>query len=441
MNIFKRSTILFTLTVFVFSFLITNSPISALEGCSIPDKIDPTICLDDYFGSNDILFYDPNAEVCEEPAANSSSSTTLEGDDNEENTFLYLTSKGLTAEQAAGVMGNFQQESGHDPAVIQGGAIAGPDYIPVNKVGFGIAQWTFTARQAPLVALAQSSGRKVIDLSLQLDFLWQELNTTHAKSLDTLKAETTPERAAYVFHRDFEGSADSESFVIQVRGGNARALYDKYKDLAPASTPGAPVLPTNCGPEAPSTGTGLSNFLSDDFTIFNQCNTEPYGGSWGDRLTPSGGTMCFNACVPTALAMISKNMTGSNVTPNETIDYYTSHGLWNPGFGSYNTSPLSASGAFGLNVTVLSDKGSLASYREVFNKGGLIMALSTGSAPFLAGRHAVVLRGITTEGNFMVADPGRRETNTAPANQPDTDRILTDIRSDSSSVVYAFYKK
>lgn len=442
----KRINILAALTIFVFATFISYTPVNAESLCTIPDPEDAKVCYDDFYSGNNILYYDPNASACDAMTVTpASSSGPLVGNSNAEKIFTYLTGKGLSAEQAAGVLGNFQQESGFDPAIIQGGAIAGANYTPVNGIGFGIAQWTFTARQAPLVNLARSSGRSVIDLSLQLDFLWQELNTTHARSLTTLKEATTPERAAYVFHRDFEGSADSESFVLLVRGGNARKLYEQYKNLAPGSTTVTPVSSTSADCPTATTGagsgTGSTNFMSDSFTIYNQCQYPPYGGPWGTMRTTYGFTMCAAACGPTALAMISRNMNGSNITPMETINYYTENKLWFVGGGSLISSLGKAAGAFGLTATPITNKGDVAAYKEVFDKGGLISVSARGTSPFLSYGHTIVLRGITPEGNFMIADPGYKETNIAPANQINVNKILTDVRNDSSSVSYAYFKK
>lgn len=439
MNNIQKNTILATLVGFVFATFVSYAPVKAAE-CAIPDKVDPKICLDEYFGSNDIIFYDPNAADCEvNPASIGGNSSPLVGNDNAEKIFTYLIDKGLTAEQAAGILGNFQQESGFDPAIIQGGQIAGPNYKPVNSIGFGIAQWTFTARQAPLVSLAESSGRSVIDLSAQLDFLWQELTTTHAHALSTLKAETTPERAAYVFHRDFEGSADSEAFVIKVRGGNARALYDKYKNLAPNTTSSTSTAPSSSDCQSTAVDDSSTAFLTNEFTIYTQCEDPPYGGSWGAERTPYGQTMCEAASAPTALAMIAKNITGANVTPAETIAYYTANNYWNASGGTLYSSISASAGAFKLNVSTIKNKGDVNAYKEVFNRGGLISVSSKGSSPFLPQGHTIVLRGITSEGKFMIADPGYTDTNTAPTNQISVDKILSDIRADPSSTSFAFY--
>lgn len=437
----RRSLIIATLTGFLTATFISYAPVSAAD-CAIPDKVNPKICLDDYFGSNDIIFYDPNAEDCEAPTQMSSGSGTLVGNSNEEKIFTYLVGKGLTTEQAAGVMGNFQQESGFDPAIRQGGAIAGPNFDPINGEGFGLAQWTFNDRQVPLEGMARDTNRKIIDLGLQLDYFWFELSGRWANALTSLKAETTPERAAYVFHRDYEGSADTEAAVIQVRGGNARVIFEKYKAHLPGASASTPTASggAQC-PTAAGSGTGLTEYMGDDFVIYNQCQYPPYGGPWGSRTTPYGQTMCAAACGPTALAMLSKNMTGGSVTPNETIDFYTANKYWYPSGGSLISAIGAAAGSFGLTASIIPNKGDVAAYKEVFSKGGLISVSSRGTSPFLPQGHTIILRGITPEGNFMIADPGYTETNIAPANQISVDKILTDVRSDSGSASYAFYKK
>jgi hypothetical protein len=437
----QRHLILATLMGFLLATFISYAPVKA-AGCTIPDKVNPDICLDDYFGSNDIIFYDPNAEDCIAPTQTSSGSSTLVGNSNEEKIFTYLVGKGLTTEQAAGVMGNFQQESGFDPAIRQGGAIAGPDFDPINGEGFGLAQWTFNDRQVPLETMARDTNRKIIDLGLQLDYFWFELSGRWANALTSLKAESTPERAAYVFHRDYEGSADTEAAVIQVRGGNARAIFDKYKSNLPGASASETVSSGGAQCQsAATTGSGLTSYMGDDFTIYNQCQYAPYGGPWGTQTTPYGQTMCAAACGPTALAMLAKNMTGANITPSDTIDFYTKNNYWYPSGGSLISAIGAAAGSFGLTASIIPNKGDIAAYREVFDKGGLISVSSRGTSPFLPQGHTIVLRGITAENKFMIADPGYKETNIAPANQISVDKILTDVRSDSGSASYAFYKK
>lgn len=411
--------------------------------CDIPNPDNKAECLDDYYSSNGITLYDPNTPICE---ATPVASTTgeLSGNDNAEKIFVFLVSKNLSAEQAAGVMGNLWAESRLDPAIEQGGRIVDASYTLIPNVGFGLAQWTDPSRQQALMTFQRGSGKTIIDLGMQLDFLWKELS--NGGGLGALQATTTPEDAAYIFHSVFERSADSEATVKANRGGKAREYYEQFKALAPA-TPNSrnpTATPDNSCAAASGSGTnsGSADLLSDNFVIYNQCQYPPYGGSWGTIPTLGGRTACSDACAPTALAMISKNLAGMNVTPENTIDYWSQHQLWYSGGGSYTSSPTVAAGDFGLTIETIANKGDISAYRSVFDRGGAIMAISAGSSPFLPQRHAIVLRGIVNNGaSFLIADPGYTETNKPPANQPSVDKILTDIRSDSASVVYAFYKK
>ena len=135
---------------------------------------------------NDIQFFSPDA--CR--VGGGEGTETLVGNDNLEKILRFFVGKGLTLVQASGIAGNFKRESGFNPAIIQGGAIADANYSPVNGVGFGLAQWTFTSRQKPLVDLARSTNRPIIDLQLQLDYTWQELSGPYARSLENLKQST-----------------------------------------------------------------------------------------------------------------------------------------------------------------------------------------------------------------------------------------------------------
>lgn len=82
-----------------------------------------------FYSTNDILFYDP-----EEAAIDCSGTIVLSGDDNRQKIFNFLISKGLTNEQAAGVLGNIQQESGFSPTRQSESAKFGSG-------AWGLAQW------------------------------------------------------------------------------------------------------------------------------------------------------------------------------------------------------------------------------------------------------------------------------------------------------------
>ena len=181
-----------------------------------------------FFSSNSILYYDD--ECLDESSA---TAVLLAGNDNTEKILNFFMQKGLNLAQAAGIVGNIMQESGLEPAIEQGGRIVDENYTPKNGVGFGLVQWTFTDRQAPLVAFTKEMGVSIIDLGGQLGFIWEELNGGYLTTLNGLRGTDDPVEAAVIFHDGYERSADTASEVRTVRGGNAQEIYDKYKD-APA---------------------------------------------------------------------------------------------------------------------------------------------------------------------------------------------------------------
>lgn len=114
---------------------------------------------------------------------------SLVNGDNPTKAYYYFTGKGLTAAQAAGIVGNLIQESGVNPKSKQGGG--GP--------GRGIAQWSVDGRWATFLKWAKKNGnRDIYDLATQLDFMWYEMNhAPHWKeSLPAIKSVTGDSAAA-----------------------------------------------------------------------------------------------------------------------------------------------------------------------------------------------------------------------------------------------------
>ena len=104
----------------------------------------------------------------------------------------FFMSKGLTKNQAKGIYGNIMQESGGK-------------HNAVSKDGhnsYGLAQWTGT-RKARLFSKYGANP----NINQQLEFLWEELNSSEKKALDALKTTSTVEEATKVFMQKFERPA------------------------------------------------------------------------------------------------------------------------------------------------------------------------------------------------------------------------------------------
>ncbi len=173
-----------------------------------------------------------NTTCCADPNA---ARVALAGNNNVEKILNFYMRKGLSLAQASGIVGNMMQESGLKPNIVQGGRLIAPgeDYKMQNGVGFGLVQWTFTERQKPLQDHINKMGVKNTDLSGQLSFTWVELTGPYLSTLNNLKRAKDPVEAAVVVHDGYEKSNDSAGEVRSVRGGNAKKVYDKYKN-APA---------------------------------------------------------------------------------------------------------------------------------------------------------------------------------------------------------------
>jgi hypothetical protein len=123
---------------------------------------------------------------------------------NDQTAYDYFVGKGLASYQAAGIVGNLDQESGMSPTAVQN---PGP--------GRGIAQWGVGQRWDSYsgdnaVWFAASEGESVWSLQPQLDFIWYELTTFSYYGLAALRATRDVTDATIAFETDFEGCGDCE---------------------------------------------------------------------------------------------------------------------------------------------------------------------------------------------------------------------------------------
>lgn len=142
-----------------------------------------------------------------------------------------LKQEGYTNAQIAGILGNFQQESGFNPRINEGGFIGAPK----GRGGYGLAQWT-GGRQSALINFARQRKMDPGDPGLQADFLVHELRGPEKAAAASLRQAKSPEQAALVFRRDFERAGIPKD---DVRMSAARSFLPKL-DMglqAPQETP------------------------------------------------------------------------------------------------------------------------------------------------------------------------------------------------------------
>jgi MYXO-CTERM domain-containing protein len=180
----------------------------------------------------------------EEPVGQTESPVTFT---NDQAAFDYFLGKGLTNFQAAGIVGNLDQESGVDPTAVQAG---GP--------GRGIAQWSVGGRwdtdaNDNATWYASTQGQNVLSLQLQLDFIWYELTTFPGYGLAALQASTNVTDATVAFQNQFEGCGACNQSQRVAYAQNVLATYGND-----AVDGGGSPLP-DAGGGTPCTVPGLGN--------------------------------------------------------------------------------------------------------------------------------------------------------------------------------------
>lgn len=149
--------------------------------------------------------------------------TSLRGSSNTEKVWNFLQDKGLTSAQAAGIMGNMQQESCFNPGATN-----------KSSGAYGICQW-LGGRKSALQAYCSSNGFSYASLEGQLNYLWYELNTSESSALSFIRGTSTAADAAYMFGKKFERFGDNASDYAK-RQKYAKSFYSTSGKSAGAAS-------------------------------------------------------------------------------------------------------------------------------------------------------------------------------------------------------------
>lgn len=141
---------------------------------------------------------------------------------------------------------------------------------------------------------------------------------------------------------------------------------------------------------------------SREVVYFNQLDKR-----WADKPYGPRDTIGVSGCGPTSLAMVVSTLTGTTVDPVSMSKWAYDNGYLAEGTGSYHSLIPDGAKHFGLQV-----EG--ASVREpqkvlsALSAGKLVIAIM-GKGHFTSSGHFMVLRGITAEGEILVADSASRK--------------------------------
>ena len=173
-------------------------------------------------------------------------------DGNDKTIWNYLKGKGMNDYAVAGIMGNLYAESGFKPTNLQNAyekklgytddsytaAVDNGSYgnFVKDSAGYGLAQWTYWSRKQALLEYTRSVGKSIGDLSMQLDFMWKEMQG-YKSMMTTLNSATSVLEASNAVLLQYERPADQSESAQNRRAGYGQTYYDKYAGKAATPAP------------------------------------------------------------------------------------------------------------------------------------------------------------------------------------------------------------
>lgn len=142
---------------------------------------------------------------------------------NEQRIFDFFAEKGFTDAGIYGMLGNIREESGGNPRNLQNSyekklgytddsytqAVDSGTYknFVHDAAGYGLAQWTYSARKENLLNFARYQGESIGDFDMQLAFMYQELQG-YKNLFAILKTTNSIRAASDAFMTQYEKPAD-----------------------------------------------------------------------------------------------------------------------------------------------------------------------------------------------------------------------------------------
>jgi len=154
-----------------------------------------------------------------------------------------------------------------------------------------------------------------------------------------------------------------------------------------------------------------------------------FDSRWANTLYGPAGTIGQEGCGPTSLAMVVATFTTNKVTPVDVANWSAANGYRCVGSGSYHSLIPNGAKHYGLQVDSLGRGGGGQPVVDALSSGKLIIALMN-PGHFTKSGHFIVLRGVTSDGKILVADPA----SVTRSNQEwNLDIILSEARPDASA--------
>lgn len=157
-------------------------------------------------------------------------------------------------------------------------------------------------------------------------------------------------------------------------------------------------------PHDPGSGIDYGDLTFTDtateVVYYNQADTR-----WGSKLYGRTGTMASSACGPTALAIVVASLADRSIDPVDVAKWSVKNGYRVEGNGSAHALIPDGGVHYGLRLEALGRDAKALT--QALNDGKLVVAIMS-KGHFTNGGHFIVLRGITSSGKILVADPASK---------------------------------
>jgi len=226
------------------------------------------------------------------------------GSTNEQKVYAFLVGEAhLTPAGAAGIMGNMQAESGFDYTDEEVKGASWNNMSNQYHYGVGLVQWDGGRRPAMINWANQKHNtdpKGPNGLTVQLNYVWYELNTSYKQLLPVLTTTTDPGDAAFQFHKLYEISADSPD-KIQGRINNAKNFFQKYNGTTANLSPTGACSSNNSLAANCQAATGNARIICDakiyDPVSYSESLIGGHqGGAEWHKSCPTIGPSCYLDC-------------------------------------------------------------------------------------------------------------------------------------------------
>jgi hypothetical protein len=137
---------------------------------------------------------------------------------------------------------SFERSLGHTDAsytaAVDNGSYTRTQFIN-DRAGYGLVQWTFSTRKAALFDFAKSRNSSIGDLRMQLDFMWQELQSFRS-TMDALRNATNLLMASNAVVTQYLKPAGNNTPSVQERrAGFGQGYFDRFSQRQPVASAAA----------------------------------------------------------------------------------------------------------------------------------------------------------------------------------------------------------